>query len=83
MAELVSRDDLTDMARLTLRAPRELMEAIPGLKVVPVTEADQCCGGAGTFAVVHAELSRKVVAANQVSFIDSLPLSLPTASQIR
>jgi riboflavin synthase len=28
VAELVSRDDLTDMARLTLRAPRELMRFV-------------------------------------------------------
>lgn len=45
------------------RPPRELMAAVPGLTVVPVADADQCCGGAGTFAVVHAELSRQVVAA--------------------
>ncbi len=45
------------------RPPRELLQSIPGLTIVPVTEADQCCGGAGAFAVMHAELSRDIVAA--------------------
>jgi len=45
------------------RPPRELLDAVPGLKLVPVADADQCCGGAGTFAVVHSEMSRQIVAA--------------------
>jgi len=44
-------------------APRELLAAIPNLKLLTVPDADQCCGGAGTFAVVHADLSRDIVEA--------------------
>lgn len=43
--------------------PRDLLASIPNLKIVPVADADQCCGGAGTFAIVHAELSRQVAEA--------------------
>lgn len=50
-------------AQKQTQAPRELLSVIPNLKVVPVMDADQCCGGAGTFAVVHAELSRDIAAA--------------------
>jgi glycolate oxidase iron-sulfur subunit len=43
--------------------PRELLAAIPGLTLVDVPEADQCCGGGGTYSFVHPELSREVGAA--------------------
>ena len=38
--------------------PRELLAAIPGLELVPLTEADMCCGSAGTYNVTQPELSR-------------------------
>ncbi len=42
------------------REPRELLEMIPGLEFVEMDDADYCCGGAGTFAYTHHDLSRKV-----------------------
>ena len=50
-------------AQKQTQAPRELLAAIPNLKLVPVPDADQCCGGAGTFAVVHPDLSRDIAEA--------------------
>ena len=38
--------------------PRGLLAAIPGLELVPLTEADMCCGSAGTYNVTQPELSR-------------------------
>ena len=43
-------------------APRRLLGAIPGLELVEMDEADRCCGGAGTFSLVHPETSRAVLA---------------------
>lgn len=39
---------LTHAQRLR-EPPRELLSRIPGLKLVPLAEADLCCGAAGTF----------------------------------
>jgi len=39
------------------REPRELLQAIPGLTVVPVAERDVCCGSAGIFNLVQPEMA--------------------------
>jgi glycolate oxidase iron-sulfur subunit len=41
--------------------PRALLAAIPGLQVVPLVEADWCCGSAGTYNVTQPELSAKLL----------------------
>ena len=41
--------------------PRELLAAIPGLELVPLTEADMCCGSAGTYNVTQPELSKALL----------------------
>jgi glycolate oxidase iron-sulfur subunit len=50
-------------AQKMVSPPRELLGGIPGLKVAPVKEADQCCGGGGTYSFVHPEMSQQVLAA--------------------
>lgn len=51
--------------------PRELLGAIPRLKLVPVAEADQCCGGGGTYSFTHPEISRDVLDAKIENIIKS------------
>jgi glycolate oxidase iron-sulfur subunit len=41
--------------------PRALLDAIPGLEVVPLDEADWCCGSAGTYNVTQPELARSIL----------------------
>ena len=41
--------------------PRALLAAIPGLDVVPLEEADWCCGSAGTYNVTQPELARSIL----------------------
>ena len=41
--------------------PKALLAAIPGLRVVPLAEADMCCGSAGIYNVTQPELSRKLL----------------------
>jgi glycolate oxidase iron-sulfur subunit len=41
--------------------PRALLAAIPELKMMPLTEADWCCGSAGTYNVTQPELSAKLL----------------------
>lgn len=42
-------------------APRQILRSIPGLTFVEMEEADRCCGGAGTFNVMHYELSMRIL----------------------
>jgi glycolate oxidase iron-sulfur subunit len=39
------------------REPRQLLESIPGVTLVPVAEAELCCGSAGIFNLVEPELA--------------------------
>jgi glycolate oxidase iron-sulfur subunit len=41
--------------------PRALLAAIPGLDIVPLEEADWCCGSAGTYNVTQPELARSIL----------------------
>jgi glycolate oxidase iron-sulfur subunit len=41
--------------------PRALLAAIPGLEVVPLVEADWCCGSAGTYNVTQPDLARSIL----------------------
>ena len=41
--------------------PRQLLRSIPGLEFRELPEADWCCGGAGSYALSHYDLSRKVL----------------------
>ena len=40
--------------------PRALLEAIPELELVPLAEADWCCGSAGTYNVTQPELAARL-----------------------
>jgi glycolate oxidase iron-sulfur subunit len=42
-------------------APLEVLRAIPGLELVPLADADRCCGGAGIYNLVEPETSAKVL----------------------
>jgi glycolate oxidase iron-sulfur subunit len=41
--------------------PRELLDAIPGLNMVQLAEADMCCGSAGIYNLTQPELARQLV----------------------
>lgn len=42
-------------------APLRMLAAVPGLEVIPVPDADECCGGAGIHGLVHAELGSRIL----------------------
>jgi len=37
--------------------PQRLLHAVKGINLVPLANADQCCGFGGTFAIKNAEVS--------------------------
>jgi glycolate oxidase iron-sulfur subunit len=39
--------------------PRALLAAIPGLQIVPLIDADFCCGSAGVYNLLHPQLARE------------------------
>lgn len=39
-------------------APRELLERIDGLTLIPLPESDMCCGAAGTYNLTEPEMSQ-------------------------
>lgn len=49
-------------AQRVATAPLAVLRAIPGLEMIPLPDADQCCGGAGIYNLVEPEVSRAVLA---------------------
>ena len=40
--------------------PRQLLEMIPGLELVPLSEAEICCGAAGSYNITQPEMSDRL-----------------------
>ncbi|RME02130.1 MAG: (Fe-S)-binding protein, partial [Calditrichaeota bacterium] len=43
------------------RAPREILQSIPGLQLVPLAESDWCCGSAGIYNITHTDTSLELL----------------------
>jgi len=41
-------------------APRAVLDAIPGLDLVPLPGEEECCGGAGIYGMTHPELGGRI-----------------------
>ncbi len=44
-----------------VKEPREMLQSLPGVEYRELPEADWCCGGAGSYALYHYDLSRQVL----------------------
>lgn len=42
-------------------APRRLLEAVPGVRLVPLAESERCCGAGGLYNVLEPETSRALL----------------------
>ena len=42
-------------------APLSLLSQIPGLELVPLPRADECCGGAGIYGLLHQDLGGRIL----------------------
>lgn len=49
-------------AQRVVEPPERMLDAIPGLRRIPLSEADQCCGSAGIYSLTETALSRQVLA---------------------
>jgi glycolate oxidase iron-sulfur subunit len=44
-----------------VREPRDLLREIPGLELVELCYPDRCCGSAGVYNIVHAEMANEIL----------------------
>ena len=52
-------------------APLEVLRAIPGLELVPLVDADQCCGSAGIYNLLQPALAERVLAPKLERIVES------------
>ncbi|MDQ6737303.1 MAG: heterodisulfide reductase-related iron-sulfur binding cluster [Gemmatimonadota bacterium] len=48
-------------AQRVVTAPLQVLQAVPGIQLVPLDEADQCCGSAGIYNLIEPETSNAVL----------------------
>jgi glycolate oxidase iron-sulfur subunit len=51
--------------------PRQLLQAIPGLKLVEMNGSDSCCGSAGIYNITHAEMSQQLLKEKMPAIADT------------
>ncbi len=61
-------------------APRALLRAIPGLRLVEMEAADMCCGAGGLYNVTHPDLSGKILARKMECAAAAEPQVIATAN---
>jgi len=60
--------------------PRELLQSIPELQLVSVTDADFCCGAAGIYNLTHHELSMRILARKMEHIVAAQPDLIATGN---
>ena len=55
------------------REPRALLQAIPGVTIVPFAEGEICCGSAGIFNLVQPEMAGELGRRKAANIADSTP----------
>ena len=70
---------LAHAQRIT-RAPRDILAAIPGLELVEMEGASQCCGAAGIYSITQRELSTRILDAKMQSVAATGAETLVTAN---
>ena len=53
------------------RPPRQLLEMIPGLELVPLNESEHCCGAAGSYNLTQPEMSQQLGARKARNILDT------------
>jgi glycolate oxidase iron-sulfur subunit len=60
--------------------PRTLLASVRGVKIVDVADADQCCGGGGTYSFVHPEMSQDILSKKVSAILKSGCRTVVTSS---
>lgn len=55
------------------KEPRDLLKAIPGVSLVPITEAELCCGSAGSYNLEHPKIAKELGGRKVKNILSSKP----------
>src|SRR5262249_58338104 len=53
------------------RQPRQLLEMIPGLEIVPLAETEICCGAAGSYNLTQPDMAERLGARKIKNILDT------------
>ena len=60
-------------AQSVTREPRELLQKIPNLSLVPIHEGDLCCGSAGSYNLEQPVIAKKLGQRKASNILDAAP----------
>lgn len=53
--------------------PRKILKALPGVEFIEHSDAERCCGGAGSFCLTHSDVSEKILEPKVQSILATNP----------
>lgn len=59
--------------------PRQILQSIPGVTFVEMKQADWCCGGAGSYFLTQAQMSKQILQGKIDNFVETGAEVLATA----
>jgi len=62
------------------KPPRQLLEMIPGLQMVPLHESELCCGAAGSYNLTQPEMAERLGERKAKNILDARPEAVFTAN---
>ena len=62
---------LAGRAQQVRKQPRQLLEMIPGLELVPLNETEICCGAAGSYNMTQPEMADRLGARKVQNILDT------------
>lgn len=82
VAKRVAYDDPCHLlhAQGVQQPPRTLLQQIPGLELIPVTDADFCCGAAGIYNITHHKVSMQILARKMEHIQAAQPETIATGN---
>jgi glycolate oxidase iron-sulfur subunit len=60
-------------AQRVAEEPVQVLQSVPGLELLTVGDADQCCGSAGSYSLTEAALSRSILDRKISALIEAQP----------
>ncbi len=67
-------------AQKITKAPREILQSIPGIELVELKDSLICCGAAGTYQIVQKDLSTKLLSKKMATIIETKADAVVTAN---
>ncbi len=64
------------------RQPRQLLEMIPGLQLVPLNESEICCGAAGPYNITQPDMAERLGERKARNILDAKPQAVFAANVV-